>query len=235
MGLGFVEVTERGEAGKPYFDHENGEELMHVEPEIALVFGTNPPESPGTLYISSKRVVWLSDLDRRKGYAVDFLSVSLHAISRDPEAYPSPCIYAQIETEAASGEEDDSDTSDTEPDRKFELSKVTEMRLVPSNPSHLDTLFNVFCQCAEMNPDQDEEDGEDAGWVFGDEEAGDDDAALDEDSGWCFSENFANPIGHSNGVKDNDLSRTILEFQIDDQRFDDAEEMENDTHADSRR
>lgn len=31
-----------------------------------------------------------------KGYAVDFLSVSLHAISRDPEAYPSPCIYAQV-------------------------------------------------------------------------------------------------------------------------------------------
>lgn len=32
----------------------------------------------------------------QKGYAVDFLSISLHAISRDPEAYPSPCIYAQV-------------------------------------------------------------------------------------------------------------------------------------------
>jgi hypothetical protein len=39
--------------------------------------------------------VWLSDVDGTKGYAVDFLSISLHAVSRDPEAYPSPCIYTQ--------------------------------------------------------------------------------------------------------------------------------------------
>jgi len=31
-----------------------------------------------------------------KGYAVDFLSISLHAVSRDPEAYSSPCIYTQV-------------------------------------------------------------------------------------------------------------------------------------------
>lgn len=43
-----------------------------------------------------RQVVWLSDVDRAKGYAVDFLSLSLHAVSRDPEAYPSPCIYTQV-------------------------------------------------------------------------------------------------------------------------------------------
>lgn len=43
-----------------------------------------------------RQVVWLSDSDRAKGYAVDFISLSLHAVSRDPEAYPSPCIYAQV-------------------------------------------------------------------------------------------------------------------------------------------
>ncbi|KAM1053907.1 hypothetical protein FF1_001367 [Malus domestica] len=52
-----------------------------------------PPESSGTLYISTKQVVWLSDVDREKGYTVDFLSISLHAVSRDSEAYTSPCIY----------------------------------------------------------------------------------------------------------------------------------------------
>ncbi|KAM1612715.1 hypothetical protein PS2_001326 [Malus domestica] len=30
---------------------------------------------------------------RDKGYTVDFLSISLHAMSRDSEAYTSPCIY----------------------------------------------------------------------------------------------------------------------------------------------
>lgn len=40
--------------------------------------------------------MWLSDSDRAKGYAVDFISISLHAVSRDPEAYHAPCIYAQV-------------------------------------------------------------------------------------------------------------------------------------------
>lgn len=40
--------------------------------------------------------MWLSDTERERGYAVDFLNISLHAVSRDPEAYPSPCIYAQV-------------------------------------------------------------------------------------------------------------------------------------------
>lgn len=48
--------------------------------------------------IFTRQVVWLSDTDRRKGYAVDFLSVSLHAVSRDPEAYQDPCLYAQVES-----------------------------------------------------------------------------------------------------------------------------------------
>lgn len=42
--------------------------------------------------------MWLSDTDRGKGYAVDFLSVSLHAVSRDPEAYRDPCLYAQVQS-----------------------------------------------------------------------------------------------------------------------------------------
>lgn len=45
-----------------------------------------------------RQVVWLSDTDRAIGYAVDFISVSLHAVSRDPEAYSSPCIYTQVIT-----------------------------------------------------------------------------------------------------------------------------------------
>jgi hypothetical protein len=38
----------------------------------------------------------LSDEDVHKGYAVDFLSLTMHAISRDEDAYPQPCIYSQV-------------------------------------------------------------------------------------------------------------------------------------------
>jgi len=43
-------------------------------------------------------VIWVSDVDKSKGYAVDFLSISLHAVSRDPEAYSVPCLYTQVFT-----------------------------------------------------------------------------------------------------------------------------------------
>ncbi|CAI9100769.1 OLC1v1037936C1 [Oldenlandia corymbosa var. corymbosa] len=108
------------------------------------------------MYQASKWCV--SDVDRAKGYAVDFLSVSLHVVSRGPEAYPSPCIYTKIETGV---EDDESESSDSENNETLDLSKITEMRLVPADPDQLDTLFEIFCDCAELNLEPvDEEDGE---------------------------------------------------------------------------
>ncbi|KAK3000099.1 hypothetical protein RJ639_024386, partial [Escallonia herrerae] len=192
----FTERTSDG-AGEPVLDSGDGEELVYVQPGVSIALGSQPPESPGTLYISTKKVVWLSDSDRSKGYAVDFLSVSLHAVSRDPEAYPSPCIYTQIETGA---EEEESEGSDSEHDDVFVLEKVTEMRLVPSDPTE-----------------------EEHNWVFS--------AEMDAEATGADGEDFsANSIGFSNG--DHDLSRGVLELQINDQRFEDAEEMESDMYAD---
>ncbi|XP_041002757.1 chloride conductance regulatory protein ICln isoform X2 [Juglans microcarpa x Juglans regia] len=180
MVLGLRQFSDRvGEdAGEPLLDADNGEELMQVLPGVALVLGNQAPESPGTLYISTKQVVWLSDVDRTKGYAVNFLSLSLHAISRDPEAYPSPCIYTQIETEA---DEDDSEGSDSESSAILDLSKIREMRLIPSDPSQLDALFDIFCECAELNPEPiDEEEEEEHNWVFSADQLEDEAAASNQ-------------------------------------------------------
>ncbi|KAG6532552.1 hypothetical protein ZIOFF_006398 [Zingiber officinale] len=98
---------------------------MYVLHGVAIALGSRPLESPG-------RVIWLSDANRGKGYAVDFLSLSLHAVSRDREAYPFPCIYTQIET----GDEDDEEESKDSYSKingDLVLSKITEMRLVPSD------------------------------------------------------------------------------------------------------
>ncbi|GLT49261.1 hypothetical protein SLA2020_228300 [Shorea laevis] len=222
MVLGLKQFTARvGDgAGQPILDAEGGEELMHVQPSVSIALRNRAPESPGTLYITTKQVVWLSDVDKTKGYAVDFLSISLHAVSRDPEAYSSPCIYSQIETEDG---EDESDGSDSENNEVLDLSKVTEMRLIPSDAGQLDTLFQIFSECAELNPDPIEEDEEGHGWVFSADQL-EDEARETEDSGWEFSHNLVNSIGHSNG--DHDLAHTVLQLQINDQRFEDAEEME---------
>ncbi|KAJ8771457.1 hypothetical protein K2173_026634 [Erythroxylum novogranatense] len=218
----FIERTGDG-AGVPVLDADNGEEMMHVQPGVSFVLGNRSPETPGTLYISTKKVVWLSDVDRTKGYAVDFLSLSLHAVSRDPEAYPSPCIYTQIEVE---DDEHESEESDSESSEVLELSRITEMRLVPSDPGQLDTLFDVFCECAELNPEPvDEDDEEGHNWIISaDQMAGENGGLAEAD--FPFFANPSNSIGHSNGHQD--LAGSVLQLQIDDDRFEDAEEMDHD-------
>ncbi|XP_022866512.1 chloride conductance regulatory protein ICln isoform X2 [Olea europaea var. sylvestris] len=223
MATGLRLATERTSegAGQPILDADDGEEFVHVQPGVSIVLGNRPPESPGTLYISTKQVVWLSDTDRAKGYAVDFLSVSLHAVSRDPDAYSSPCIYTQIDTGA---EDEESEGSDSECNDTLDLSKINEMRLVPSDPNQLDTLFAVFCECAELNPGPIEEEEVEHNWIFSADQF-EDGAADEEDSDLIVSQNQTHSIG-ANG--NHDLARSVLQLQINDQRFEDAEEMESD-------
>ncbi|XP_039046425.1 chloride conductance regulatory protein ICln-like isoform X2 [Hibiscus syriacus] len=227
MAVGLRQFTARtgNGAGEPVLDTDNGEELVNVQPSVSVALGNRAPESPGTLYITTRQVVWLSDLDRTKGYAVDFLSLSLHAVSRDPEAYSSPCIYTQIETEDDEVEDEPED-SDSECSEVLDLSKIREMRLIPSDASQLDTLFQVLCECAELNPEPVEEEGHN--WIFSADQLED---GAEESDGveWNLSQNPANTIGHSNGH--HDLSRNVLELQINDQRFEDADEMEEGTDS----
>ncbi|KAF9617808.1 hypothetical protein IFM89_038990 [Coptis chinensis] len=229
MVLGLRNFSQRtGDGvGLPVLDTANGEELMHVQSNVSIVLGNNPaPDSPGTLYISTKKMVWLSDVDKEKGYAVDFLSISLHATSRDPETFPSPCIYAQIETEA--GEDDESEGSDSEGNETMDLSKITDMRLVPSDPNVLDALFDFFCECAELNPEPNEEQEEEHNWITSADQL-DGSMMTEGELEWQISEDPAIPIGYTNG--NHDVAHSMLELQIDDQRFDDADEMERETHS----
>ncbi|KAG6488517.1 hypothetical protein ZIOFF_049760 [Zingiber officinale] len=98
MSLGLLHFDGRviDDDGRSLLESNDDEELMHVEPGVTVALGFRPMESPGTLYVTSRRVIWLSDADKGKGYAVDFLSLSLHAVSRDLETYPFPCIYTQV-------------------------------------------------------------------------------------------------------------------------------------------
>ncbi|XWS61027.1 hypothetical protein CRYUN_Cryun07bG0090500 [Craigia yunnanensis] len=86
----------------------------------------------------------------------------------------------------------------------------------------VDTLFQIFCECAELNPEPIEE-GEGHNWVFSADQL-EDESGEDDDSECHFPQNPTNSIGHSNG--DHDLAQTVLELQINDHRFEDVEEME---------
>ncbi|XP_051182444.1 chloride conductance regulatory protein ICln [Lolium perenne] len=209
--------------GTPRLDAASGEEVVCVERAASVALGRRAPEAPGTLFVTTRRVIWLSEAEKGTGYAVEFLDVTLHAVSRDPETYPSPCLYTQIEAEAGSDEE--AGDLDTEPLSELQLAKISEMRIILSDAAQLDSLFDAFCHCAELNPDPTAEQNEEDGWFHGEDMT---------DGGWIHGDEIMvdgidpefftpNPIGENDG---SDLSRSVLELQINDQRFEDADEDE---------
>ncbi|CAM8996680.1 unnamed protein product [Rhodiola kirilowii] len=216
MTFGIRFVAERTVSGQPILDAANGEEFMHIQPGVAIVLRNRTPESPGTLYITTKQVVWLSDVDGSKGYAVDFLSISLHAVSRDPRLTLILAFTLRLRQEP---DEDDSEGSDLDSDEPHDLS--------------MDNLFEIFCDCAELIPEpvEGKHGGREHNWIFSADQL-EGEIEVD-DSEWPVLEIPENPIGYSNG--NHDLANSVLELQINDQRFEDAEEMDSDNKRDEDR
>eukprot|EP00793_Prasinoderma_coloniale_P002262 PRCOL_00002770-RA len=156
------------EASELMLDAASDEALAHEAPRVALTLGSGEKSPEGTLYVTTRRVVWLPTAGAAgpTGVQVDFPTITMHAVSRaDPEA--QPCIYMQL----AGGECDEG--SDDEP--------MTELRLAPADAEQLDAIFSALCDCAALNPDPDASDGdeEEAQW-FGDVGGGDAEPVLGE-------------------------------------------------------
>lgn len=69
-----------------------------------------------------RRVVWLSNEDASHGYAIDYVNIVVHAVSRDPEISTQACIYAQLDTSHIEVNDEDGNDDPIEP----------ELRLIPS-------------------------------------------------------------------------------------------------------
>ncbi|XP_006006363.1 methylosome subunit pICln [Latimeria chalumnae] len=117
----------------------------------------------GTLYIAESRLLWFDGSGM--GFSLEYPSISLHAVSRDPTAYPQEHLYVLVNAklgedepkEAAMDndpdEEEDSDEEDTEP--------ITEIRFVPTDKSALEPMFTAMCECQALHPDPEDEDSDD--------------------------------------------------------------------------
>ncbi|XP_068927025.1 methylosome subunit pICln isoform X2 [Petaurus breviceps papuanus] len=118
----------------------------------------------GTLYIAESRLSWLDGAGI--GFSLDYPTISLHAVSRDLNAYPQEHLYVMVnarfgeeepkelkETPMAEGEEDEDSDEDIEP--------IAEFRFVPSDKSALEALFAAMCECQALHPDPEDEDSDD--------------------------------------------------------------------------
>lgn len=139
------------------------DERVALSLSVSFHVGDDASENPGTLHVTTRRLVWFPDDETRGGYDVPFRAVAMHAVSSDASEGFRPCIYAQIEggapegwrmTEDAAAKEEDGSAEDDDPDA---LEETTELRLAPADPAALGALFKALCDCAALNPDPHDE------------------------------------------------------------------------------
>mmetsp|Transcript_15003 Transcript_15003/g.44961 ORF Transcript_15003/g.44961 Transcript_15003/m.44961 type:complete len:215 (+) Transcript_15003:183-827(+) len=116
---------------------------------------------PGFLRVTSTRVLWApraaapADAGAEGGFSLEAKYVGLHAVTRDPDTFPVPCLYAQLLLDGFPENEE----------------QPAELFFSPTDAARLQDLFAAFSRAAELNPDSD----------AGDDES-DDDAMLGVDA-----------------------------------------------------
>ena len=152
------------------------EEVERVFERVELAFHTAKIESSAvTLYVTTQRLILL--LEDKPGVVYDFdpQYIVLHAVTRDADCYPKPCIYCQLDNyndfsdnndDDDDEEDDNEDANDDSNDKKSSKKHAvdyslnpSEMFLVPSDESDITTLFDALSRLAFLNPDS-LEDGE---------------------------------------------------------------------------
>lgn len=136
MLMPVIVIVERSPEGGPIL---SAGETVHLALDgIEFCFGPHGEhtEGPGRLFITTRNLVWLSSVDSARGYSIDYPSISVHAISRDPAAFPRPCLYMQL--------------GDGGSDQEF-----SEARLVPpaGQEAVLEQMFRALSECSALNPD----------------------------------------------------------------------------------
>ncbi|ERE78199.1 methylosome subunit pICln-like protein [Cricetulus griseus] len=106
------------------------------------------------------QVIRLSWLDGSGlGFSLEYPTISLHAVSRDPNAYPREHLYVMVN--AKFGEESKESLSDEDEEDGDDVEPIAEFRFVPSDKSALEAMFTAMCECQALHPDPEDEDSDD--------------------------------------------------------------------------
>lgn len=162
------------------------EGVRHKE-ESTNVYFNSRSLGRGTLYISEARVSWVADVAGR-GFSLEYPHIALHAVSKDLTNFHSECLYLMIDVRFFDSEgtpTPESSDMDNE-DEIDEDTGMTEVRFVPEDKTHLDSMFQAMSDCQALHPDpedndspneEEDEHGDEGG---GDEEDDDSDGMYDD-------------------------------------------------------
>ena len=127
------------------------EELLYTLEDVRITAapqeGDNAPWGAGRLRVTSRRVLWEQPAH---GFELLAKRVGLHAVTRDAQTFPEPCLYVQLLLSDAAADD-----------------AVSELFLVPPDAAALEPLFDALSRTAELNPDSDDESDESDGGMLG--------------------------------------------------------------------
>lgn len=116
----------------------------------------------GTLYVAETRLSWFDGAGL--GFALEYPSIGLHAISRDSSAYPHEHLYVMVNGKLSDGNEAemaDKEDDEDEDSGSDENGVISEFRFVPSDKAALEPMFSAMCECQALHPDPEDQDSED--------------------------------------------------------------------------
>eukprot|EP00879_Flechtneria_rotunda_P021851 GHRR01023042.1.p1 GENE.GHRR01023042.1~~GHRR01023042.1.p1 ORF type:complete len:199 (+),score=62.20 GHRR01023042.1:214-810(+) len=165
--LGLDWDVEDGEDDKPALSAEEDEELSCSFADVELAVGEDGTSAgQGTVYITTRRLIWVGDANSSGSIACHYRQISMHAVARDTEAFSRPCVYIQLDE----GSEVMQDNDDEEEEEE-QLS--AELRLVPQDEVQVEAIFSKLCECSALNPDTDAEEEAGAQLFFDEAEVSD--------------------------------------------------------------
>ncbi|KAL1123718.1 hypothetical protein AAG570_001491 [Ranatra chinensis] len=123
------------------------DDIRHKQPSTKLCINSKEV-GIGTLYIAERRLAWVEDTSLQQGYSIEYKNVSLHAISRDLQAFPEECLYVMLDLAMESPQEANGDADE-------EGTEMTELRFIPEDKGCLDAMFQAMSHCQTLHPDTD--------------------------------------------------------------------------------
>ena len=124
------------------------EGVVHLEENVTVYFG-DVSQGKGTLEINENVIEWKNDIKTLK---FNYLSISLHAISRETTKFPHQCIYCLVDSEP-----------ETTEDNRDPENPVSEVRFVPEDNTSIQPIYDAITTCQELHPDPNEEFSEEEG------------------------------------------------------------------------
>ncbi|KAM6448738.1 methylosome subunit pICln isoform 1-T1 [Liasis olivaceus] len=137
---------------------EPNEGIRLRQPDTEAVLGGRGLGT-GSLYIAESRLSWIANSGL--GFSLDYPIISLHAISRDLNAYPWEHLYVMVNAKFEVEESKESPIAeDEEEESDDEFEPISEFRFVPSDKSALEAMFSAMCECQALHPDPEDEDSD---------------------------------------------------------------------------